>query len=752
MCRDKVFAYHWTGENLYFVVFGEEGNTLRTVKSDGVPGEAMGLPEVYDNAYDVIAVLENGKTRVVVGVEEKGLFAMYFDLRDGSMSCEPIGSGELRYAGSFWAAGLFYLTAESKGKEGVIYRYDGQTENFTEVWRSQDRYILHAAETEDGRLGIESFRYRDGKMECMITDLKEGMERREISFHRASREKFCCDIGKYVIASNVLGGTRFFCVQRTADTDCRTAGTVRHEEDNRVELLDVGYTEGHEYEYLYCTHNKLFVYYESGATVSDLVLYDIAGGREAGRIRDVIPFSNCVTESGGKLLAAVFDASSQLRIYGVDLESYEISALYRYEEQEKYEEQELVFAKRKLTVTDRRTMDYIAYEQSGVSLAGTVCMLHGGPNTHWYPRYDKRICYMAEAGYKVFYPNYFGSSGYEKIDYTKDENKWGKKDALDIIRLGESMPAGERILYGESYGGFLAFQVWLKSPKLWDKVILYAPFFSPRSLRDASKDELSRRTVERCGQLDADGNIGKPEIPQGTVQNTEFYVIHGTEDQVVPCQESVKIVKFLLENFTWGKKEPQLHLLDGTGHSGGGIKQELRRDQALVSALAEMVFPLEEQKQILCCTDQAAGGTPMKTREQVLEFIQKQKVAFIASVDEDGFPNMKAMFAPRKIEGNCFYFSTNTSSMRSQQFMKNPKASIYFYHKGRFQYEGIMLTGTMEVLQNEEIKREIWCAGDTMYYRQGVTDPDYCVLKFTAQRGRHYCNLKTESFCMEDLA
>ena len=142
----------------------------------------------------------------------------------------------------------------------------------------------------------------------------------------------------------------------------------------------------------------------------------------------------------------------------------------------------------------------------------------------------------------------------------------------------------------------------------------------------------------------------------------------------------------------------------------------------------------------------------MKTREQVLEFIQRQKVAFIASVDEDGFPNMKAVFAPRKIEGNCFYFSTNTSSMRSQQFMKNPKASVYFYHKGRFQYEGIMLTGTMEVLQNEEIKREIWCAGDTMYYRQGVTDPDYCVLKFTAQKGRHYCNLKTESFYMEDLA
>lgn len=138
-------------------------------------------------------------------------------------------------------------------------------------------------------------------------------------------------------------------------------------------------------------------------------------------------------------------------------------------------------------------------------------------------------------------------------------------------------------------------------------------------------------------------------------------------------------------------------------------------------------------------------------RAHIIEFIQTQKTAFVASVDEDGFPNIKAMFAPRKIEGNSFYFSTNTSSMRSQQYMKNPKASIYFYNRGRFKYEGLMLTGTMEVLQDAGIKEEIWQAGDILYYRQGVTDPDYCVLKFTAVRGRHYCGLKSESFDMEEL-
>lgn len=141
----------------------------------------------------------------------------------------------------------------------------------------------------------------------------------------------------------------------------------------------------------------------------------------------------------------------------------------------------------------------------------------------------------------------------------------------------------------------------------------------------------------------------------------------------------------------------------------------------------------------------------MKTKEQIMGFISKQKTAFIASVDENGFPNMKAMLAPRKIQGDCFYFSTNTSSMRVSQFMNNPKASVYFYNRGRVKYEGIMLTGTMEVLQDDNIKREIWQIGDTMYYKQGVTDPDYCVLKFTAIKGRHYCDLKSESFDMADL-
>ena len=136
----------------------------------------------------------------------------------------------------------------------------------------------------------------------------------------------------------------------------------------------------------------------------------------------------------------------------------------------------------------------------------------------------------------------------------------------------------------------------------------------------------------------------------------------------------------------------------------------------------------------------------MKNPEQTIgNLIDKQKIAFIASVDGDGFPNMKAMLSPRKRNAlREIWFSTNTSSERVAQYRENPKASVYFYDR-RF-YRGVMLKGTMEVLEDAAIKEELWAFGDKMYYPQGVTDPDYCVLKFTAQNGRYYANFKSEDF------
>ncbi len=130
------------------------------------------------------------------------------------------------------------------------------------------------------------------------------------------------------------------------------------------------------------------------------------------------------------------------------------------------------------------------------------------------------------------------------------------------------------------------------------------------------------------------------------------------------------------------------------------------------------------------------------------KLVKSAKVSIIGSIDEQGFPNIKAMLAPRKLEGlKTVYFSTNTSSQRVGQFLVNPKASLYFYQQETFQ--GVLLLGEMAVLTDKAIKELIWQAGDELYYPLGVTDPDYCVLKFVAVQGRFYQNFTSVDFRLD---
>ncbi len=125
--------------------------------------------------------------------------------------------------------------------------------------------------------------------------------------------------------------------------------------------------------------------------------------------------------------------------------------------------------------------------------------------------------------------------------------------------------------------------------------------------------------------------------------------------------------------------------------------------------------------------------------------IDHQKICYLSSVDEDGFPATRAMLAPRAREGICtFYFSTNTSSRKVAEYRQNPRACLYCCDR-RF-FRGVYLKGRMEVLETPEMKERFWEKGDTQYYPLGVTDPDYCILRFTAENGRYYSAFKNQDF------
>ena len=125
----------------------------------------------------------------------------------------------------------------------------------------------------------------------------------------------------------------------------------------------------------------------------------------------------------------------------------------------------------------------------------------------------------------------------------------------------------------------------------------------------------------------------------------------------------------------------------------------------------------------------------MRNPEQTVgNMADKASMALISYIDGEGYPVTRAMLKPRDREGiKTFWFTTNTSSNKVKHFLQNPKASIYFVDRRYFR--GASLSGTVEVLETPEAKERIWRDGDTMYYSEGITDPDYCVLKFTATKG-----------------
>ncbi len=127
-----------------------------------------------------------------------------------------------------------------------------------------------------------------------------------------------------------------------------------------------------------------------------------------------------------------------------------------------------------------------------------------------------------------------------------------------------------------------------------------------------------------------------------------------------------------------------------------------------------------------------------------LNLANRSGIAMLGTNGDDGFPNIKAMIKVENEGLKEIWFSTNTSSKRVAQIKRNPKACVYFVDFEKWQ--GLMLVGNIEILQDIESKKRLWHEGDEKYYPLGVTDPDYSVLRFTAQWGNYYHALSNVTF------
>jgi len=136
-----------------------------------------------------------------------------------------------------------------------------------------------------------------------------------------------------------------------------------------------------------------------------------------------------------------------------------------------------------------------------------------------------------------------------------------------------------------------------------------------------------------------------------------------------------------------------------------------------------------------------------QVKKDIISLIENSRDAVVCSVDENGFPNAKAMFRRKNDGMRAIWFSSNRSAIHTQQWNNNSKASVYFCNSEDI--SSLLLIGHMRVYTDNETKQLYWEQGDEEYYVLGPTDPDYCMLCFTAENGV-YMSQKKHLFNIDD--
>jgi general stress protein 26 len=144
-----------------------------------------------------------------------------------------------------------------------------------------------------------------------------------------------------------------------------------------------------------------------------------------------------------------------------------------------------------------------------------------------------------------------------------------------------------------------------------------------------------------------------------------------------------------------------------------------------------------------------------------LQLMETAWAVYFTTIDEKGFPQTRAMDNLRSKErfpklASLFeihqddfriLLSTNTSSAKIKDIQKNPAVSAYYCIPREFR--GVMFSGTVEVVQDSELKKAIWHDYWTRYYPKGVTDPDYAVLNLYPKYAKGWNGQTTFNFTLK---
>lgn len=203
-----------------------------------------------------------------------------------------------------------------------------------------------------------------------------------------------------------------------------------------------------------------------------------------------------------------------------------------------------------------RRMPVISFAASITNYERIVLFLHGGPHLNTMKSYSPLLSRLVEQGFWVVAPNFPGSIGYGS-DYERlIRGDWGGIDVRSVIELAELLVQQGKginrclVLYGVSYGGYLALLAAGLRPDLWNCVIAGAPITDLQDLYTGAHEHMKDSLRQELGPLLEDKQelaLRSPISYVHALKQLPVLLLHGANDIVCPTRQSRCLAEILAD-------------------------------------------------------------------------------------------------------------------------------------------------------------------------------------------------------------
>lgn len=122
--------------------------------------------------------------------------------------------------------------------------------------------------------------------------------------------------------------------------------------------------------------------------------------------------------------------------------------------------------------------------------------------------------------------------------------------------------------------------------------------------------------------------------------------------------------------------------------------------------------------------------------EKAVALLAQCENVTVASVDSDGYPRPVQMSKIRTKGFSEVWMATSAGSVKVKDFRENNKAGLCYEHYG----DSVSLRGTVEIVTDDDIRKEMWQDWFIHHFPEGPADKDYILLHFTGTKATFWIN------------